>query len=38
VPAIITAAGGPTVTIAESEFDNLFVLVPSTGALTRIKY
>jgi broad specificity phosphatase PhoE len=38
VPDVIKAFGGPTVTIGDDEFDDLFVLVPATGALTRIKY
>jgi broad specificity phosphatase PhoE len=38
VPAIITALGGPKITIADTDYDSLFVLVPATGALTRIRY
>ena len=38
VPDVIKAFGGPTVTIADEEFDDLFVLAPATGALTRLKY
>ena len=38
VPDIIKAFGGPSVTIADDEFDDLFVLVPLTGALTQLKY
>lgn len=38
VPFLIKAFGGPTVTIGDDEFDDLFVLVPATGALTRLKY
>ncbi|HUF46558.1 MAG TPA: phosphoglycerate mutase family protein [Vicinamibacterales bacterium] len=38
VPDIIKALGGPTITIAESEYDNLFVFVPATGALSRIRF
>ena len=38
VPDIIKQLGGPAVTIADTEYDNLFVLVPQTGALTRIRY
>ena len=37
-PEIIKAFSGPTVTIADDEFDNLFIVVPGTGAFTRIKY
>jgi broad specificity phosphatase PhoE len=38
LPGIISALGGPTVTIAEHEYDDIFVLVPGTGALSRIRY
>lgn len=38
VPDVIKAFGGPAVTIADDEFDDVFILVPATGALTRLKY
>jgi broad specificity phosphatase PhoE len=38
VPAIIKALGGPVVTVGDDEYDKLFVVVPSTGALTTFKY
>jgi len=40
IPSIITTLGGPPVTIAETEFDNLFVLnIGSTAAsLLRLRY
>jgi broad specificity phosphatase PhoE len=38
VDAIIKALGGPTVTIGDNEYDNLFIFIPATGALTRIRY
>jgi phosphohistidine phosphatase SixA len=38
VPAIIKALGGPEVTIADSEYDNLFVIVPGIRAMTRIRF
>jgi broad specificity phosphatase PhoE len=38
VPVIIKALGGPEVTIAEEEYDNLFIVVPGTGAMTRIRF
>jgi broad specificity phosphatase PhoE len=38
LPAIIKALGGPAVTIPDTEYDNLFVLVPGTGALTRLRF
>lgn len=38
VPVIIKGLGGPDVAIPDDEYDNLFVLVPSTGALSRIRF
>jgi broad specificity phosphatase PhoE len=38
VPDVIKAFGGPTVTIADDDFGDLFVLAPATGALTRLAY
>jgi broad specificity phosphatase PhoE len=38
VPAILKALGGSDVAIADDEYDNLFVLVPATGAMTRIRF
>lgn len=38
VPDVIKAFGGPNVTIGDDEFGDLFVLVPGTGALTRLAY
>ncbi len=38
VPAIVQALGGPDVTIADDEYDNLFVIVPGTGTMTRIRF
>jgi broad specificity phosphatase PhoE len=38
VPAILKAFGGPDVTIADAEYDNLFVIVPATGVVTRIRF
>ena len=38
VPDVIKAFGGPVVTLADDEFDALFVLVPATGAVTRLAY
>jgi broad specificity phosphatase PhoE len=38
VPAIIKALGGPDVSLPESDYDSLFVVVPATGATTRIRY
>ena len=38
VPAILKGFGGPDITIGDSEYDNLFIIVPATGAMTRIKF
>lgn len=38
VPNVIKALGGPDVTIADDEYSGLFILVPSTGALTKIRF
>ena len=38
VPDVIKQLGGPGVKIGDNEYDNLFILVPATGAMTRIKY
>lgn len=38
VPAIVKAFGGPEFTMAEDEYDSLFVVVPATGTMTRIRY
>ena len=38
LPEIIKALGGPAVTIADDEYGDLFVLVPASGALSRIRY
>lgn len=38
VPDIIKQLGGPPVTIADNEYDNLFIVVPQTGAMTRIRF
>jgi broad specificity phosphatase PhoE len=38
VPAILKAFGGPDVTIGDNEYDNLFIIVPATGAMTRIRF
>jgi hypothetical protein len=37
-PAIVKALGGATVAVAETEYDNLFVVVPATGATSRLRY
>jgi broad specificity phosphatase PhoE len=38
VPAIIAALGGPKVAIAETDYGNVFVYVPVTRLLTRLRY
>jgi broad specificity phosphatase PhoE len=38
VPAVLKAFGGPEVTIGDNEYDNLFIIVPATGAMTRIRF
>lgn len=38
VPDVLKAFGGPAVTIADNEYDNLFIIVPATGAMTRIRF
>jgi hypothetical protein len=38
VPAILKALTGVDVSIADNEYDNLFVVVPSTGTMTRIRH
>jgi broad specificity phosphatase PhoE len=38
IPDIIKAFGGPAVTLGDDEYDNLFVIVPATGVMTRIRF
>ncbi len=38
VPAVIKALGGSDTTIAEDDYDNLFIVVPGAGTLTRIRF
>jgi broad specificity phosphatase PhoE len=38
LPAILKALVGVDVMIADNEYDNLFVVVPATGTMTRIRY
>ncbi len=38
VPMIIKALGGPDVSIGDNEYDNLFLYVPATKTLTRVRY
>jgi broad specificity phosphatase PhoE len=38
LPVILKALAGVDVAIADNEYDNLFVVVPATGTMTRIRY
>jgi broad specificity phosphatase PhoE len=38
LPAIVKALGGPDVTIADSEYDNLFIVNPGVKTATRIRF
>jgi broad specificity phosphatase PhoE len=38
VPDVIKALGGPAITLGANEYDNLFIVVPATGAMTRLKF
>jgi broad specificity phosphatase PhoE len=38
VPEIVKAFGGSAVTVADDEYDNLFIVVPATGAMTRVRF
>lgn len=38
VPALVKAFGGPEFKMGEDEYDSLFIVVPATGATTRIRY
>jgi broad specificity phosphatase PhoE len=38
MPAIIKGLTGDTVTIPDSQYDDLFVLVPATRTMSRLKY
>lgn len=38
LPAILKAYGKAYVAIADSEYDNLFIIVPATGTVTRLRY
>jgi len=38
LPAILKAFVGVDVAIADNEYDNLFVVVPATGTMTRLRY
>ena len=38
IPGIVKALGGPDITIAESEYGDLWAMVPATGTFSRIRY
>jgi phosphohistidine phosphatase SixA len=38
LPDIIKALGGPAITIGDGDYGDLFVLVPASGVLSRIRY
>jgi len=38
MPAIIKALGGPEVTIGDNDYGTIFVLVPGTGVMSRIRF
>jgi broad specificity phosphatase PhoE len=38
MPAIIKAFGGPDVVVGDNDYDGLFVVVPATGTLSKIRY
>jgi broad specificity phosphatase PhoE len=38
IPAILAVLGGPKITIAESDYGNLFVFVPATKTLMKVRY
>ena len=38
IPAIVKALGGPVVTLGDAEYDSLFVVVPATGTVSKIRY
>jgi broad specificity phosphatase PhoE len=38
VPEIVKQLGGPIFTIAEDQYGDLFIVVPATGAMTRIRF
>jgi broad specificity phosphatase PhoE len=38
MPAVIKAFGGGDVTMPDTDYDSLFIVVPATGTVTRIRY
>jgi broad specificity phosphatase PhoE len=38
IPKIVKAFGGPEITVADGDYDNIFFVVPASGTLTKIKF
>lgn len=38
LPNVIKAMGGPDLTIPDAEYDAIYIFVPATGVLTKIRY
>ena len=38
IPDLVRAFGGPEIKIADNEYSGIYILTPSTGALTLIRY
>jgi broad specificity phosphatase PhoE len=38
IPGIIKGLGGPSVSLDESDYSSFFVVVPSTGAVSRLRF
>jgi broad specificity phosphatase PhoE len=38
IPELVRAFGGPGIKIADDEYSGIYILTPSTGALTLIRY
>ena len=38
LPLIVRNYSGAEIAIADDEYSNLFVIVPATGAITRIRF
>jgi broad specificity phosphatase PhoE len=38
MPAIVTALGGPSIAVGDSDYGDVYVIVPGTGTLSRLKF
>ena len=38
LPNVIKAMGGPELTIPDAEYDTIYIFVPATGTVTKIRY